>query len=84
MIEKWFDTEEEAIEAWNRRISTIEPERKRGKWIKNDEREGWHCSCCDQDNVFAFRYNWNLEYEQQDNFCPNCGVDMREENYETD
>lgn len=53
-------------------------ERKRGEWIKNEGRRGWHCSCCKVDNYYA--YSWNSESgrnEFQDNFCPNCGADMR-------
>lgn len=53
-------------------------ERKRGEWIKNDGRYGWHCSECKVDNFYA--YLWNSEAEQfdlQDRYCPHCGAEMR-------
>lgn len=53
-------------------------ERKRGEWVKNEDRCGWHCSCCKVDNNYA--YSWNTgsgRNEFQDNYCPNCGADMR-------
>ena len=50
-----------------------------GEWVKNKDRVGWHCSVCQKDNVYA--YEWNpgadIEYTFQDNYCPNCGADMR-------
>lgn len=54
-------------------------ERKKGKWIKNEGKHGWHCSECIEDNYYA--YSWNCEtgkYEFQDHFCPNCGAEMDE------
>jgi hypothetical protein len=54
-------------------------ERKKGEWVKNEGRVGWHCSSCGVDNNYA--YSWNNgtgENEFQDNFCPHCGADMRE------
>ena len=55
-------------------------ERKRGKWVKNEGRVGWHCSNCGVDNNYA--YSWNNDTgrdEVQDNVCPNCGADMRDD-----
>lgn len=53
---------------------TIEPERKRGQWIKNIERFGdntYHCSQCgavlEKDNL-----EWRNNY-----YCYHCGADMR-------
>ena len=66
-------------------MPTIEPERKKGKWIehecgywtfvnKDGERDGWipdyECSECGS-------RGWKHAYNM--NFCPNCGADMREE-----
>ena len=51
---------------------------KRGEWVKNEDKVGWHCSACKVDNNFA--YSWNSETgknEFQDNYCPHCGADMR-------
>lgn len=51
-----------------------------GEWVKNEHSSWWHCSVCHKDNVYA--YCWNpgdaIEYTLQDNFCPNCGADMRQ------
>lgn len=56
-------------------------ERKRGKWIKNEGKFGWHCSVCKVDNFYA--YVWNSETGKndfQDRYCPNCGAEMGGEN----
>ena len=56
---------------------TIEPERKKGKWIPQDLNKSYgmistavyyypKCSVC----------GWNENYT---NFCPNCGADMTED-----
>jgi hypothetical protein len=51
---------------------TIE-ERKKGKWIWDDE--GYHCSEC-----FFHAYGNTLEcYEGLYHYCPNCGSEMRGE-----
>lgn len=50
---------------------------KHGEWVKNEDRCGWHCSCCNVDNNYA--YSWNSETGKndfQDNYCPNCGAKM--------
>lgn len=51
---------------------TIE-ERKKGKWLCHDIREGhliekYSCAVCDY-----------YSGTKRTNFCPNCGADMREE-----
>lgn len=51
-----------------------------GRWIKNDGRSGWHCSCCGKDDLYAYPYTENNERELQDFYCPNCGAKMDEEN----
>ena len=56
---------------------TIEAEPvKHGRWIKNDDRSGWHCSCCGKDDLYAYPYTENNERELQDFYCPNCGAKM--------
>lgn len=55
------------------RLMSLEPERKTGKWIEiidaNEFGEPYPCGCycseCGFQNVV------------EDNFCPNCGIDMR-------
>ena len=57
-------------------MPSAEPERKKGEWIYDTERvagDGWtyrqyHCSEC------GFQELGGLQ-----NFCPNCGADMRGE-----
>ena len=63
-----------------RAIPTILPERKRGRWIKCENRAGWYCSECVTDDYYAYFYNSDTDvYELQDKFCPNCGAEMRGE-----
>ena len=54
------------------RQPTIEPERKRGRWIEvDDDLISGGCSAC----------GWESHMYEDDvvgmNFCPNCGADMR-------
>lgn len=51
---------------------------KHGRWIKNEDRSGWHCSCCGKDDLYAYPYVENNERELQDFYCPNCGAKMDE------
>ena len=54
-------------------------ERKVGKWIKYKTKACWYCSECAVDNYYAYVRDCDSgEYEQQDNFCPNCGAEMEE------
>jgi len=56
-------------------VPTIEP--KRGTWIKNEGRHGWHCSVCGEHDLYAFSWNSDTgENELQDRYCPNCGAQM--------
>jgi hypothetical protein len=56
-------------------MPTIEPERKKGKWIVTSEFEDCRYAKCNQCKVKQlFYYNKSLT-----NFCPNCGADMRGE-----
>lgn len=54
------------------RLPTIEPPEVRGEWIDKDG--SWFCSVCDSENCYAFN---DVTGKQSDNFCPNCGCDMR-------
>ena len=56
---------------------TIEPERKKGKWIEQDD--GWdgvyyECSCCKE----AFTLMDGTPSDNLYNYSPNCGVRMKE------
>lgn len=59
---------------------TVE-ERKRGKWVRNFDGNEWYwfCSNCKEE-----WYEEDLLMGGNDfpNFCPNCGADMRGEEYE--
>ena len=59
------------------KLPSAQPERMRGKWIEDDDGwDGviWRCSECDA--VFALTDGTPEENEY--NFCPHCGADMRE------
>ena len=54
-------------------LSSVEPERKKGKWIFHiddlfPEESTQECSVCHAEEFIKI---------QNDNFCPNCGADMR-------
>lgn len=53
-------------------MPTIEPERKKGKWIKLYA-GNYKCSECGD-----WWGNDNNEMIEDFKFCPNCGADMRE------
>lgn len=44
-------------------LPSAQPERKQGKW--KDFCGSYQCSCCNMTNAY------------EENFCPNCGADMR-------
>lgn len=56
---------------------TIEPERKKGKWIRHPEVKNVYggvyieCSECGEKYV--------VQYVEDEKFCRNCGADMRGE-----
>ena len=66
---------------------TIEPERKKGKWIdeKINSYTSWtYCSECGKSAPFTCvsddHYGYHMHGEtNKTNFCPNCGADMRGE-----
>lgn len=59
-----------------RELPTAKPQRKKGKWIKENCRgQAYKCSACG--NYLDFR---GVNAGRGDaNFCPNCGADMRGE-----
>ena len=59
-----------------KRAPTIEPERKKGKWIEQDD--GWdgvyyECSVCKE----AFTLIDGTPSDNLYNYCPNCGAYMK-------
>jgi len=57
-------------------LPSAQPERKRGKWIEDDDGWDeviWRCSECDA--VFTLVDGTPKENEYY--FCPHCGADMR-------
>lgn len=56
-------------------MSTIEPERKKGKWIYKDDLKQYFCSECGYPSLTyddVYIYSMDLP-----NFCEECGADMR-------
>ena len=57
---------------------SVEPERKKGKWIEQDDSwDGvyYECSVCKE----AYTLIDGTPSDNNYNFCPNCGADMRGE-----
>ena len=55
-------------------MPTIEPERKKGKWIVGEKTWVTMMQC----NLCNFTTFVSEGHFAQCNFCPNCGADMRE------
>ena len=71
------DTADNRIGPWLNELPSAQPERKRGKWIEDDDGwDGviWRCSECDA----LFALTDGTPEENEYNFCPHCGADMRE------
>ena len=64
------------MEAAKENADAIEPERKKGRWIRKDDGHFLQCEFCNRVIREPFGYRFK--------FCPNCGADMREDNAETD
>ena len=58
------NTDELSLISGLRALPSVQPERKKGKWI--DDGDCLICSCCKKAYTFS-----------GSNFCPNCGADMR-------
>ena len=68
--------DKEFIEEELKRVPTVQPEQKTGRWIYMKDCEDWFCSNCK--DIFML-----LEGTPKDNdynYCPNCGAKMRMEN----
>lgn len=53
---------------------TIVPERKKGKWIPQEDEEGYPlgCACSECGKSYVMPDGWAY-------YCPNCGAEMRGE-----
>ena len=83
-VRTYYDDEyalADSIEELIEKLPSAQPERKKGKWIEEDDGwDGvyWRCSECDG----AFCLVDGTPKENEYNFCPNCGADMRGEDDE--
>lgn len=68
-----ISTEWWCVEDMIENAPTIEPERKKGKWIKEDRGHVEYTGVCSECG-FAWIWYDTREYFK---FCPNCGADMR-------
>lgn len=76
---------DDILEIIERQI-TIEPERKKGKWIEResgteDKEIGFEtvivCTCCDFPATTFYSEDCESRTQIRTDFCPNCGADMR-------
>lgn len=80
-----YDTELEAIEAWNTRYEPpiLVDYVKQGKW-ELDRSRGWIC-CTNCHNEMPLRYVPNGTFHIEDfpsSYCPYCGANMKGEDNE--
>lgn len=52
--------------------------REKGEWVENHMRAIFSCSLCGCEIYDRRIYKW--EQYPPENFCPNCGADMRKKN----
>lgn len=78
-----FNTALVAVKCDLDKVPSIKPERKKGKWIEEDD--GWDgvfWRCSEYNEPFYLVDGTPVDNEYH--YCPNCGADMREEQDETD
>lgn len=64
------------------RLMSLEPERRRGKWIYGEDEygvDGYHCAECGFFVPWDYTHKF-INYIEDYKYCPNCGADMRREN----
>lgn len=61
-------------------MPTIQPERKKGKWIygEDDGQDGWYCSECNGFVPWDYEYYGleNIDFIDDFKVCPFCEADM--------
>ncbi len=65
------------------KLPSAQPERKRGKWIYDEDEYGidiygYYCDKC----RFFLPWDYLINSIEDYNFCPNCGADMKGEDDE--
>lgn len=73
---KW-ESDVEAL----KELPSVQPERKRGKWIYSEDEygiDGYHCDECGFFVPWDYTHKF-INYIEDYHFCPNCGADMRGE-----
>ena len=73
ITQKWFGNQSQALNMAIKALSV--PEREKGEWIEQEDGNDFYykCSCCG-DEFFLIA---GLPEDNNYNFCPNCGADMR-------
>ena len=67
----WADDEElDAVITTLNELPSAQPERKNGKWLDGSIPTYAICNVCAYQERYAY----------ENNFCPNCGADMRGDN----
>ena len=84
VVRSYYDPEDHSVESIEDRIKKIpsaQPERKKGRWIKKEERVyyWYECSECGAKPLWN---EWRTD-RCFSAFCPKCGADMRGEEDET-
>ena len=63
---------------------TIEPERKKGRWIKMSDADGQYYCCSECGEELYRKWTFDREFDlfpkkesiEKTMYCPNCGADM--------
>lgn len=85
-LNRWYEKNKQYIECEDaiNKLPSVQPERKKGKWIITDRdiiNRVWHCNCseCGEDPQRFISGTEDWWINKLPNFCPNCGADMKEE-----
>lgn len=86
LMDAFYKTPQD-MRTWSRawalinRAKLVQPERKKGRWLLDEEGGTCYCSECKEENYYA--YDWNIK-RYTDKFCPNCGAQMIQEGENND